>query len=712
LIHRRLAMAEVDVLVVTALQEEFDAVLDVASGGTAGDPGVAIWVEHDEDPPPYHLGEYRLAGGGALVVALARPVEKGGTAAGAVAGFLAERLRPQCLAMSGVCAGNPARVVLGDVIFASFTYRYQEGKQSTAGFHPDHRQTPARESWIRAAQDLPLTGLSTYGLPSEEEARRWVLERLLAREDPRANRGRSRYIADQEWAAMLAGLESEGLITVPVDRPRLTRAGREYVQRVRYRDVSPPQTLPYRVVTGPVASGDVVVKDGLTWDQLRAHGVETVAGLEMEAATVARTASSRDDLHWIVVKGVMDHADPRKNDRFRPFAARASAEVMFRLLASRLVPRAHVPPQAETLDGSAVALGLSGPVRAGWPGPAASSGSTGPARAPRRVHRQAGHVFISYVREDSHHIDQLQQAMEATGIPVWRDTSALWPGEDWRAKIRQAITDDALVFVACYSHASLRQRRSYQNEELVLAIEQLRQRRPDDSWLIPVRLDECEIPDLDLGGGRTIASIQRADLFGERYGEELAKLIAAVSRILGRKPGAMAGSRTLALAVPAGKQRTGRWRQKAGLFRFAVTAPLIAAALLAAGGYLLLSQIPGGQGSITVTGSVACESGRPVAGVWIAASTGQPDSGLAHLGPLSASGISYPIGSSGTYSYRLPHGGSYAVHVGCGGTAHNWASSNYSALLSSRTVHLRCQDPSAPARGTTGRGQCLATSAR
>jgi hypothetical protein len=65
----------------------------------------------------------------------------------------------------------------------------------------------------------------------------------------------------------------------------------------------------------------------------------------------------------------------------------------------------------------------------------------------------------------------------------------------------------ALVFVVCYSRASLRRRRSYQNEEIVLAIEQLRQRRPDDPWLIPVRLEECEIPDLDLGGGRTLTSI-------------------------------------------------------------------------------------------------------------------------------------------------------------------------------------------------------------
>jgi hypothetical protein len=61
-----------------------------------------------------------------------------------------------------------------------------------------------------------------------------------------------------------------------------------------------------------------------------------------------------------------------------------------------------------------------------------------------------GHAFISYAREDSPRVDQLQQMLKAAGIPEWRDTAGLWPGEDWRAKIRHAITDNALVF----SHAS------------------------------------------------------------------------------------------------------------------------------------------------------------------------------------------------------------------------------------------------------------------
>jgi uncharacterized protein YwlG (UPF0340 family) len=146
----------------------------------------------------------------------------------------------------------------------------------------------------------------------------------------------------------------------------------------------------------------------------------------------------------------------------------------------------------------------------------------------------AGHAFISYVREDSRQVDQLQGTLQAAGVPVWRDTRDLWPGEDWRAKIRRAITNNALVFIACFSQASLSRGKSYQNEELTLAIDQLRLRPPDDPWLIPVRLDECEIPDRDIGGGRTLTSIQRADLFGNRSDESAERLVAAILRILGR----------------------------------------------------------------------------------------------------------------------------------------------------------------------------------
>lgn len=151
------------------------------------------------------------------------------------------------------------------------------------------------------------------------------------------------------------------------------------------------------------------------------------------------------------------------------------------------------------------------------------------------MEESAGHAFISYVREDSGRVDELQRDLQVAGIPVWRDTADLWPGQDWRTMIRRAITANALVFLACFSSQSVSKKKSYQNEELALAIEQLRLRRPDDPWLIPVRLDDCQVPDLDIGAGRTLGSIQRADLFGDRYEEGMKRLITIIQRLLGQQ---------------------------------------------------------------------------------------------------------------------------------------------------------------------------------
>jgi len=144
-----------------------------------------------------------------------------------------------------------------------------------------------------------------------------------------------------------------------------------------------------------------------------------------------------------------------------------------------------------------------------------------------------GRAFISYVREDRERVDRLQGILETVGIRVWRDTADLWPGQDWKIEIRRAITTDSLAFIACFSEESQRRTKSYQNEELILACEQMRLRRPGRTWLIPVRFADCEIPDLDLGAGRTLNSLQRIDLFEGGWERGVARLVAAVYGILG-----------------------------------------------------------------------------------------------------------------------------------------------------------------------------------
>jgi hypothetical protein len=143
------------------------------------------------------------------------------------------------------------------------------------------------------------------------------------------------------------------------------------------------------------------------------------------------------------------------------------------------------------------------------------------------------HAFISHDPEDERTADWLQHILEAAGIRVWRDTVDLLPGQDRRAEIRKAISEGALVFIACFSRFSLARPSSIQNEELLLAVEQLRMRLPDDPWLIPVRFDDCRVPNIEIGGGRTLASLEPADLFSDGAESAAKRVVATVGRLLG-----------------------------------------------------------------------------------------------------------------------------------------------------------------------------------
>ncbi len=145
----------------------------------------------------------------------------------------------------------------------------------------------------------------------------------------------------------------------------------------------------------------------------------------------------------------------------------------------------------------------------------------------------ARHVFLSAGTEDVGPADQLQRELQAAGIRVWRDTTDLLPGDNQPTVIRRAITEAALIFLACFSSRSVAVVKSNLNAELQLAIDEQRKRRPDVTWLIPVRFDDCPVPDIDLGGGHTLTSLATADLFGPHREMEAGRLLAAIRRVLG-----------------------------------------------------------------------------------------------------------------------------------------------------------------------------------
>ncbi|MEV4350619.1 hypothetical protein AB0J83_39685 [Actinoplanes sp. NPDC049596] len=329
--------AGVDVLVITALKEEYEA--------ARATPGLSGWEERDADrTAPFSVA--RLGSG--LSVALARPVRMGGRSAGAITTTLTDRLEPACLAMCGVCAGNPAGTAQGDVIVAAPAYEWDEGKHTERAFLADPQQFPLDASWVRAVQDFTPSTLPSHGPATDREAAVWVLETLHKGQDPRTHAARRRYLPGTGWGAQLERLESEGLIRWLDGRFALTEGGRDRIQRLLYMDVEGPEKLPYAVQAGPMASGSAVMATGDIWTRLEA-GQRRLLALDMEAATIATVAQDRKVPHWLVAKGVSDHADAGKDDRFKAFAARASADVLFALLG-RLLGPAPAPPDPPIPD--------------------------------------------------------------------------------------------------------------------------------------------------------------------------------------------------------------------------------------------------------------------------------------------------------------------------------------------------------------------------
>ncbi len=143
------------------------------------------------------------------------------------------------------------------------------------------------------------------------------------------------------------------------------------------------------------------------------------------------------------------------------------------------------------------------------------------------------HVFISYVREDKENVDRLCEMLKAAQIPYWRDLKSLEPGDDWKRKIRGAIRNNALVFLACFSDSSRSRPKNNMNEELNLAVEEIRKMPPGETWIIPIRFDEGDVPDWELGPNRSLNDINRVDLFGESYAENIVALTSKINKLMG-----------------------------------------------------------------------------------------------------------------------------------------------------------------------------------
>ena len=90
------------------------------------------------------------------------------------------------------------------------------------------------------------------------------------------------------------------------------------------------------------------------------------------------------------------------------------------------------------------------------------------------------------------------------GSNVWLDVERLQPGQDWQNEIRNALLKCDVVIV-CLSR-NFDKQHGYRHEELKLAIEKANFLPNDEVFIIPVRLEECDMP-------KSLSHLHRVDLF-------------------------------------------------------------------------------------------------------------------------------------------------------------------------------------------------------
>jgi hypothetical protein len=106
-------------------------------------------------------------------------------------------------------------------------------------------------------------------------------------------------------------------------------------------------------------------------------------------------------------------------------------------------------------------------------------------------------VFISYAGEDLEIATRLYDDLKKAGLDPWMDKKDIRPGQNWEVTLKRAIKESK-YFIALLSSTSV-SKRSTVRKEYNYALTILEEVPPDDIFIIPVRIDDCDVSNEKLG---------------------------------------------------------------------------------------------------------------------------------------------------------------------------------------------------------------------
>lgn len=344
--------SEIDVLVITALKDELDALLKCV------DESSHSWQEYkDSQGFSYYKQTFKHSNGILITVAAARAVSMGELHAANVAIRLIQELKPSCIAMTGICAGRQGEVFLGDVIVADRVFKIDSGKLKAYDEQQGSEVIRKEEIFhdIQTYNLLPLWKHQVENLSKDWvktikgnrprsffHQNQWLLHKLYNHEidsdkEPSPLNHPERKQECPAWAQVVQQLVQKRLLKKKGLGLTATAKRKVEQERLQYPDCLPSDPLEPEVRVAPIGTSSMVQQDPQLFSRLEKIGRKTL-GVEMESAAIGAVAELHQ-LPMVIVKSVSDYGDHEKDDQFRHYAAETSARFLLAFLKKSWLPR-------------------------------------------------------------------------------------------------------------------------------------------------------------------------------------------------------------------------------------------------------------------------------------------------------------------------------------------------------------------------------------
>lgn len=130
-------------------------------------------------------------------------------------------------------------------------------------------------------------------------------------------------------------------------------------------------------------------------------------------------------------------------------------------------------------------------------------------------------VFLCHASQDKPVVRELYQRLLAEGwIDPWLDEENLLPGQEWRLHIEETVERSDIV-VICLSNNSVN-KEGFVQKELRYAREISLEKPEDTIFLVPLRLENCNVP-------RGLRFIQWIDYFGKEKDSNYRSLLSSLN---------------------------------------------------------------------------------------------------------------------------------------------------------------------------------------